>query len=95
MNECPYCGDRWTGDQLHPCCLEAAGPDAAFRLTPKGRVIVSAQNEGLTADAGVRIWEALESHCAKMLTGDDEFPALIFDGEGGTVIGADHHSEND
>jgi hypothetical protein len=85
---CPHCGDRWSGEHDEHQCAETLGENASFRLTPKGSVIATAQAEGLSGDAARRIWEALEAHCMRLLEGDGEYAALIFDGEGGTVIGA-------
>lgn len=88
MNECPHCGDRWVGDKEDHCCLGSPG-EKVFRLTPMGCLITAVQSEGLSADAGKRIWERLEAFCMKRVE-DSEYAALIFDGDGGAVIGATH-----
>ena len=86
MNECPCCGDRWIGDPEDHCCLGSPG-EKLLRLTPKGILIAAVQDEGLSADAGSRIWDMLEAFCIKQAC-DSDYAALIFDGEGGTVMGA-------
>jgi len=45
-------------------------------------------DEGLSSDAGARIWEQLEAFCARSL-GDFGYVAVVFDGAGGEVIGAE------
>lgn len=87
MNECQHCGDRWTGDHEH-VCLESPG-EKMFQLTPKGILIAAAQSEGLTIAAAERLWDRLESFCVKQSDEDSHYAALIFDGEGGVVMGAE------
>lgn len=87
INECPHCGDRWAGDDEHHC-IESLGDNAEYRLTPKGCLIAEAAKEGLSYGAATRIWDRLEAFCVR-LAGEGEYAALIFDGEGGAVIGAE------
>ena len=90
MNECPHCGDRWIGEQDHQCAGTRT-EDTEFRMTPKGYLCAAADKEGLTFNAAERMWAALEAGCMKLLEDDSEYAALIFDGGGGTVIGANSH----
>ena len=64
--------------------------DTVFRLTPKGFFMGQLKGFGASELEATEQWHRLESFCIKRLTGDDgAFAALIFDGEGGSVVGVD------
>lgn len=92
LHECPHCGDRWTGERGdYLCCPEYAesnGDMVYLSLTPKGILVGAASAEGLTLEACLRLWDALESGCIRLL-GESEAShcGLVFDGAGGDVAG--------
>lgn len=91
LHECPFCGDRWTGERDTLCCPEYAesnDDEVYLSLTPKGILVGAASDEGLTLEACLRLWDALESGCIRLL-GESEAShcGLLFDGDGGAVCG--------
>lgn len=66
--------------------------DRAFKLTPKGKLAALLMKHGLSFEAGDEVWDELQGFCMKQLRADHPeaaYAALIFDGGGGTVVGAD------
>lgn len=66
----------------------------AFRLTPKGALIQACAEHGLPHSAGESIWQTLEAFCVRRLQDVDpeaSYTAIIFDGDGGDVIGAERN----
>jgi len=73
--------------------MESDDEVQTLQLTPKGFLCGTLQfHFGLQESEAVECWHRFEAFCAKRLRLDDPnatFPCLVFDGEGGSVIGAE------
>lgn len=69
---------------------EANEEEATYRLTPKGACCAAVIKLGYDGELGEAVWSYLEAFCLKRLQQDEpdaEYAALVFDGDGGTIIG--------
>lgn len=74
---------------IEPTDTEADG-DTKYRLTPKGACCAIAMRHGCSSEVGMSIWAGLEAFCMRNLRKDSpdaSYAAIVFDGEGGEVIG--------
>ena len=66
--------------------------ETRFQLTPKGFLMRQFEALGATHEAASDGWFRFEAFCVKRAAVSDNnagFAALVFDGEGGSVIGLD------
>lgn len=63
--------------------------EITMELTPKGQFLLLLKKRGIEFADGDELWHQFEGWCVKRLSNDESYAALIFDGEGGMVIGAE------
>ena len=59
-------------------------------LTPKGYLVALLLDAGLTYEMACDIWSRFEAKCMRLLRDecpDGDYAALVFDGEGGLIVG--------
>lgn len=67
--------------------------ETEFVLSPKGCFMLAMMNYGATKEQADHEWLQFEGFCIRSsLNRDASYAALIFDGEGGIVIGAELNS---
>lgn len=70
--------------------------DIVHRVTPKAFFISILKSNGVSSTEAEEAWLKMQGFCmreVKETFPHAEYAALVFDGEGGTVIGADQHEE--
>jgi hypothetical protein len=59
-------------------------------LTPKGFLIGLLMDHGVSMEDGDEVWDAMQGYCMREMRQadpDSEYPALLFDGSGGAIVG--------
>jgi len=72
--------------------MDSDDDNVKYRLTPKGFLALKLMAYGVEAEDVDNLWHMLEAFCLKIIKDEypeAEYPAIMFDGNGGIVIGID------
>ncbi len=72
--------------------------EVKYKLTPKGFFAFKLEEYGIEFKKADELWHMLEAFCLRRMKEefpDAEYPAIVFDGNGGVVIGLNNNELED